>query len=135
MLTKCLQWYRRAYGNEYTIPAFALDAVRALKALPYMAVVGGNTGQPNTFTGVNIGDLTGGVFNAETLLEGNNALCFAFQFVNFATPDILNGLLGNVVLAVRKITAALDPILQSLACPQTAKYDLGLLASFPGGDM
>lgn len=100
-----------------------------------MAVVGGNTGKPNTFTGVNIADLTGGVFNAKTLLEGNNAMCFAFQFVQFATPDILDGLLGNAVLAVRKITSALDPILQSLACPQMAKYDLGLLSSFPGGKM
>jgi hypothetical protein len=47
-----------------------------------MAVIGGNTGKPNTFTGVNIADLTGGVFNAETLLEGNNLMCFAFQAVN-----------------------------------------------------
>jgi hypothetical protein len=28
--------------------------------------------------GVDIDNLTGGVFNAEKLLEGNNAVCFAF---------------------------------------------------------
>ena len=44
-----------------------------------MAVIGGNTGKPNTFTGVNIADLTGGVFNAETLLEGNNLMCYGLQ--------------------------------------------------------
>ncbi|EMD94579.1 hypothetical protein COCC4DRAFT_66246 [Bipolaris maydis ATCC 48331] len=128
-------YYRRAIGDEYGIASFALDAVRALQALPYMAVIGGNTGKPNTFTGVNIADLTGGVFNAETLLEGNNAMCFAFQFVQFATPDILDGLLGNVVLAVRKLTTVLDPVLAALGCPQAAKFDMGLLSSFPGGKM
>ncbi|EAT76897.2 hypothetical protein SNOG_15802 [Parastagonospora nodorum SN15] len=97
-----------------------------------MAVIGGNTGEPNTFTGVNIADLTGGVFNAATLLEGNNAMCFAFQAVHSAAPDILKGLLGNVVLAVSKLTDALDPILAQLGCPQMAKYDKSLLAKFPG---
>jgi hypothetical protein len=130
-----VQWYRRAIGDEYGLPAFALDAVGALQALPYMAVVGGNTGEPNTFTGVNIADLTGGVYNAQTLLEGNNAMCFAFQFIQFASPDILDGLLGNVVLALRKLTTVLDPVLAALACPQAAKFDVGLLSSFPGGKM
>ncbi|KAH3905278.1 hypothetical protein HBI56_209750 [Parastagonospora nodorum] len=125
-------WYRRQPGNDYGILNFALDAVGALQALPYMAVIGGNTGEPNTFTGVNIADLTGGVFNAATLLEGNNAMCFAFQAVHSAAPDILKGLLGNVVLAVSKLTDALDPILAQLGCPQMAKYDKSLLAKFPG---
>jgi hypothetical protein len=97
-----------------------------------MAVLGGNTGKPNTFTGVNIADLTGGVFNAETLLEGNNLMCFAFQAVNSASPDILKGLLGNVLLAVQKLTVALNPILSQLGCPELAKYDTSLLAKFPG---
>jgi hypothetical protein len=112
--------------------AFTVDALGALKALPYMAVVGGNTGSPNTFTGLNIADLTGNVFNTETLLEGNNAMCFAFQAVNSAAPDILTGLLGNVVLAVSKLSDALNPILATLGCPQMAKYDKSLLSKFPG---
>jgi hypothetical protein len=99
-----------------------------------MAVIGGNTGSPNTFTGVHIADLTGGVFNAETLLEGNNAMCFAFQAVNSAAPDILKGLLGNVVLAVQKLMDALNPVLSTLGCPQMAKYDKSLLSKFPGAD-
>jgi len=97
-----------------------------------MAVIGGNTGKPNTFTGVNIADLTGGVFNAATLLEGNNLMCFAFQAVHSASPDILKGLLGNVLLAVRTLTDALDPILAQLGCPQMAVYDKSLLSKFPG---
>ncbi|CAN9323128.1 unnamed protein product [Alternaria alternata] len=125
-------WYRRAIGDDYGIAAFTLDAVGALQALPYMAVIGGNTGKPNTFTGVNIADLTGGVFNAETLLEGNNLMCFTFQAVNSAAPDILKGLLGNVLAAVQKLTDALNPILADLGCPELAKYDKSLLSKFPG---
>jgi hypothetical protein len=97
-----------------------------------MAVVGGNMGKPNTFVGVNIADLTGGVFNAQTLLEGNNLMCLAFQVVNSAAPDILKGLLGNVLLAVQKLTDALNPIITQLGCPKLAKYDRSLLQKFPG---
>lgn len=131
-LTRIMQWYRRAIGDEYGLAPFALDAVDMLQHLPHMAVLGGNTGEPNTFTGVNIADLTGGVFNAETLLEGNNLMCLAFQAVQSASPDILKGLLGNVVLAVQKLTDALTPVLQSLSCPQLAKYDATLFEQFPG---
>lgn len=111
---------------------FTADALGALKALPYMAVVGGNTGKPNTFTGVNAADLTGGVFNAETLFEGNNLMCFAFSTVNAVAPDILRGLVGNVLLDVQKLTDALNPILAELGCPAIAKYDRNLLSKFPG---
>lgn len=110
----------------------SIDALGALQALPYMAVIGGNTGEPNTFTGVDSGDLTGGVFNTATLLEGNNALCFALQAVNTASPDILRGLLGNILEAVSKLTDALNPLISTLGCPQLAKYDTTLFKQFPG---
>jgi hypothetical protein len=97
-----------------------------------MAVVGGNTGEPNSFTGVNIADITGGVFNAETLLEGNNVMCLAFRVVSTATPDLLKGLVGNVLLAVKKLTEVLDPVLEELSCPQLMKYDASSFDKFPG---
>lgn len=56
-------WYKRALGDEYTITYF-LD--------PEFLDIGGNTGETYTFNGVDIEDLTGGVFNAATLLEGDN---------------------------------------------------------------
>ena len=127
-------WYRRAIGDDFGLVAFALDALDALKHLPYMAVLGGNTGEPNTFTGVNIADITGGVFNAETLLEGNNAMCLAFQAVSAVTPDILRGLLGNVLLAVQKLGDVLTPIVDELGCPQLAKFDRTAFGKFPGAN-
>ncbi|KAH7381389.1 hypothetical protein DE146DRAFT_681894 [Phaeosphaeria sp. MPI-PUGE-AT-0046c] len=101
-------------------------------ALPYIAVVGGNTGEPNTFAGVNFGNLTGGVFNTVTLLEGSNALCFALSAVSTASPNILRGLLGNVIQAVSNLTDALNPLLSTLGCPQLAQYDKSLFQQSPG---
>jgi hypothetical protein len=98
-----------------------------------MAVVGGNTGEPNTFTGVNIADLTGGVFNAETLFEGNNLMCFAFQALSAGAPDILKGLFGSVLAAVQKLSDALNnAVLVPLKCPELYKYDKALFQNFPG---
>jgi hypothetical protein len=109
-----------------------LDAVDALTKLPHLADLGGNTGKPNTFTGVNITDLTGGVFNAETLLEGNNLMCFAFQAASEGAPDILSGLVSNVAKAVQMLTGPLTAILSALSCPQLEKYDTSLFSQFPG---
>jgi hypothetical protein len=94
--------------------------------------VGGNTGEPNTFTGVGVEDLTGNVFNAQTLLEGNNLMCFAFQAASEGAPDVLRGLVGNVAAAVAKLTDAITPIIQTLGCPELTKYDTSLFNKFPG---
>lgn len=101
-------------------------------ANPELFRLGGNTGKPNTFTGVNIDDLTGNVFNAGTLLEGNNLMCLAFSSALQASPDILGGLVGNVLLAVQKLTDALNPIFAALNCPEIVKYDATLFKAFPG---
>jgi len=128
-------WYRRPIDRPYGIVDLNVDGLASLLATPELGVIGGNTGEPNTFVGVNLGDLTGGVFNAENLLEGNNLMCFALQVANVGSPDILKGLLGNALLAVQKLTSALDPLLKTLGCPQLAKYDKSLLQKFPGAGL
>lgn len=127
-----LQWYRRFIGDEYTIAAFTAEAVSIELANPELIRLGGNTGKPNTFTGVNVDDLTGNVFNAQTLLEGNNIMCLAFTAALQGAPDILGGLVGNVLLAVQKLTSALNPILAALNCPDVSKYDATVFKAFPG---
>ncbi|ETS73861.1 hypothetical protein PFICI_14807 [Pestalotiopsis fici W106-1] len=125
-------WYRRAIGDEFGLAAFTLDAMDALRHLPNLLVLGGNTGKPNTFTGVNVTSLTSGVFNAETLLEGNNAMCLAFQTVSMASPDILRGLVGNVAKAVQTLAGPLNAVISALGCPQLQKYDSSLFNQYPG---
>jgi hypothetical protein len=43
---------------------------------PTLLDIGGNTNGVNTFTGVDLGNLTGGVINGQNLLQGDNFACF-----------------------------------------------------------
>ncbi|PHH86325.1 hypothetical protein CDD83_10411 [Cordyceps sp. RAO-2017] len=125
-------WYRRAIGDEYSVPFFNLDLLSAALQHPEFLSVGGNTGKVDTFTGVDPSDLTNGVYNAKTLLEGNNALCFAFQASHNAAPDILKGLFKDITQPLAKLNGALETFLTSLGCPQLKSFDSSLFAKFPG---
>jgi hypothetical protein len=41
-----------------------------------ISAVGGNTNGVNTFAGLDIGDISGGVYNFSNLLKGDNFACF-----------------------------------------------------------
>jgi hypothetical protein len=70
-------WYTRNAADAYSITYLVSDDVEMVLQHLDLDSVGGNTGKVDTFTGVHIADLTGGVLNAATLLEDNNLLCFA----------------------------------------------------------
>jgi hypothetical protein len=84
-----------------------------------------NTGTPNSFTGVDIQSLTGGVFNGVTLLEGNNLACFAYQLAAQAEPDVALG-------ALDALTGAVGKAITSLGCPQLQAIDEAQLEAYPG---
>jgi hypothetical protein len=48
---------------------------------PTLLSVGGNTNGVNTFVGLDVGDITGGVINGQNLLQGDNFACFC-EFVD-----------------------------------------------------
>lgn len=111
-------WYRRPIGNEYTIPAFAADAVQLQLAVPDRVAVGGNLGTAGSFVGVDLGDLTGGVYNSATLLQGNNLICFGYEVLLTAVPDVLKGVLGDISSALNLITGKIAPQFAQFNCPQ-----------------
>ncbi|KAF2206480.1 hypothetical protein CERZMDRAFT_72150 [Cercospora zeae-maydis SCOH1-5] len=117
-------WYRRSLTAPYDTAYFLADATNAIALHPKFASVGGNTNGPNTFTGVDIADLSGGVMNGQNLLEGNNLACFAYQFASQAKPDLLSALSG--------LTNTLQDALGDLSCPQLRRFDQQLLEQFPG---
>ena len=84
-----------------------------------------NTGTKNSFTGVDVADLTGGVFNSKTLTQGNNLGCFLYQLSAQAKPDIILG-------ALDKLTGAIGDIIGKLSCPQLKAIDNSVLNKFPG---
>lgn len=126
-------WYKRPGGVDSYSTVDAVADVLANNAIyPGSVRVGGNTGTVNSFAGVDLADLTGGVFDLTTLAEGNNAACFFLQASLAGLPDITNPLLGIVGSVLGWASEQLGPISQSLNCPQLANFDNQLFNQFPG---
>ena len=118
-------WYKRAVEYPYDNAYFLADAAAAAALHPKFLNVGGNTGETDSFTGVDISDLTGGVFNAESLAEGDNFACLAYQFAAQAKPDVALDVLT-------KLTDAVGDLVGGLSCPELAEIDESQLEMFPG---
>jgi hypothetical protein len=63
-------------------------------------------------------NLTGGVYNAETLGENNNAACFGLQVLYVGSPSAL--------------TTLLKPAISLLGCPQLNGSNNAVYEQFPG---
>jgi len=130
-------WYRRPSSNPYDIKSALGDILVNAAQNPSTIQIGGNTGTVNSFVGIDLGDLTGGTYNAQNLLEGNNLACFAFQAASAGLIDTIDGILGDVLDGVladvnELLGDYLTPILTSLECPQLAQYNKALFSQFPG---
>jgi hypothetical protein len=107
-----LNFYKRAIGNEYTIPLFIEDTFSFASKFPEMFSIGGNTGEVDSYAALDLGNLTGGIYNSADLLERNNLWCFVFQSLLAAAPDALKGgysdptgPMASLLYAVNTITA------------------------------
>lgn len=110
----------------------AADVGIGYLAYPKTLRVGGNTGSVNSFTGVSIEDLTGGVVNAKNLFEGDNFACFIFVLAQQAIPQFFKGPLEAINNATSFLDPFLTPILGKLECPELSKFDQSLFNQFPG---
>ncbi|WPH01374.1 hypothetical protein R9X50_00421700 [Acrodontium crateriforme] len=128
-------WYKRNVFDPYSTASFAADMLAIYTSNPQIITLGGNTGKVNTMTPIDVGNLTGGVYNAANLLQGNNLVCFIFQVLAFESPDIIsNGGVINDLLGLidASLQSAVTNALSSLACPQLTEFDDGQLSNFPG---
>ncbi|KAL8651753.1 MAG: hypothetical protein Q9226_004568 [Calogaya cf. arnoldii] len=125
-------WYKRAVGTEYSIPAFLLDVLEFARQDPRLLSVGGNTGTTNSFTGVNITGLTKGVFNGATLAQGNNLQCFIFQLIQAQAPGVLTGLYEDLTKALQPLKDSIQGAIGGLGCPQLMELDQSLYEKYPG---
>ncbi|RBA20642.1 hypothetical protein FPRO05_08089 [Fusarium proliferatum] len=123
---------RRPVEDEFSIPDFLVDVLAHAAKYPRLLNIGGNTGKVNSFSGVDIGDLTGGVFNTAMLLKGDNLECFVMQIIMAAAPDVLGSQFTDVTKA---LTPLADKLLQPLTgktCPKLQKVNMKLFEKFPG---
>ncbi|KAG4429585.1 hypothetical protein IFR05_014934 [Cadophora sp. M221] len=127
-----LNWYKRPTANPYgAVPAFADVAILATK-YPEIVQFGGNTGTPNSFVGVDPGDITGGVLNGVTLLQGNNLGCFFFQAAQQAIPSVLSGVVANLAPVIALVNQYISPVTQILNCPALNTFNQSAFNQFPG---
>ncbi|KAJ5726070.1 uncharacterized protein N7483_007427 [Penicillium malachiteum] len=108
-------WYRTPV--DYGLIQLNLDTIDWILKYPELGSIGGNTGTVNSFAGVDPADLTGGVLNPTTLLEGNNLLCFVFEVLKFASPNGLDDLYKTVAEPLEFITNILAVPVLNLTCP------------------
>lgn len=118
-------WYRRPLGpqNEYTPNSFALDLVKMAETVPEAVSVGGNTGTVNSFTGVDLGDITGGAYHTEDLADPKKFVCFFYQLTLAAIPDFLRSeTLGTLLAGVLNLMhTKLDPFVDP-SCAKIGEF-------------
>ena len=114
-------WYRRPLGavNEYTPASFAQDLVKIAAVVPEAVSVGGNTGKVNSFTGVDLGDITGGAYHTTDLLNPTKFVCYFYQITLALVPDFLRSeALGSALgSALNLLHSKIDPFVD----PKCAK--------------
>lgn len=125
-------WYRRPSNNPYGVAAAFGDLGLTIKENPEIADIGGNMGKPNSYAGIEIEDLTGGVFNSKNLLKGNNLACFAVQGLTIAIPGATSALQKKATPFAKMADKILGGQLAALNCPQIKKYDTAKFKKYPG---
>ncbi|KAF7196971.1 Dothistromin biosynthesis peroxidase dotB [Pseudocercospora fuligena] len=125
-------WYRRPSSAQYSLADVFLDLLAGAQQYPDTLRIGGNTGTTNSFTGVDVGNLTGGVFNGASLFQDNNLACFAFRAAQAGSIDELNGVLNTIGNLISPLTDQLNTALSALSCPQLSNYNSQLFSLFPG---
>ncbi|KAH8601004.1 hypothetical protein B0O99DRAFT_681860 [Bisporella sp. PMI_857] len=125
-------WYKRPSTNPYDAARAVADVVILATKYPQIVQIGGNTGTVDSFTGIDPGDISGGVFNAATLLQGNNLGCFAFQAAQQGLPSALSGIISNIAPVIALVNQYVSPVLQSLNCPALTSFNQSAFNQFPG---
>lgn len=108
-------WYHTHV--DYGLVQLNLDTVSMIAQYPELGSIGGNVGKVNSFTGVDLDDVLGGVLNAGQLLESNNLLCFVLEVVKMASPSYLSNIYATLDKPLDLITKLVSAPLLSLDCP------------------
>ncbi|KAL1869626.1 hypothetical protein Daus18300_005481 [Diaporthe australafricana] len=132
-------WYRTPV--DYGLVSLNLDLVAWVLAHPELGSVGGNMGEVDTFAGVDLADVTGGVLNAASLLEGNNLFCFALEIVKTFAPNALAPVFKSLEAPLKLINDAVVGPLLDIGCPAFQDLTMGgedlfsgLSGKFPGAN-
>ncbi|CAK3923823.1 Aromatic peroxygenase [Lecanosticta acicola] len=127
-------WYRRTLTNPYDIPQADSDLGVQYSAYPDSFRLGGNTNGVNSYAGVDLGNLTGGVMNFEYLFNTDSpkASCFFAQFAQSLIPDSASLLLSESSAITDLLNDKILSVVADMDCPTVDKFDQSLFNKFPG---
>lgn len=124
-------WTRRPSTNKYTAADTFGDVGITYAAYPNTLKIGGNTNGVNTFTGVEVSDLSGGVFNAEDLSNGNDLACFSYSILQQGIPsfaDVALNALAPVTDLINKVGVHLSHLAAAEQHANQRYYSTGRLS-------
>jgi len=114
-------WYKRAADDAWTLADIVISTAQQCASYPSNCAVGGNTGTVNSFSGVNLGDISGGLVNsASDLSDPQRMGCFISQAIQADVPSFLDNVFNGAVLqqVLGMIDTTLVPALAGLGnCP------------------
>lgn len=103
-------WYKRAADDAWTLNDILISTAQQCTSYPSACEVGGNTGEVNSFAGINVGDLSGGMINAvEDLSDPQRMGCFIRQSLQAHVPSFLESVFTGV--ALRTVLGLVDTML------------------------
>ncbi|KAF2167170.1 hypothetical protein M409DRAFT_54361 [Zasmidium cellare ATCC 36951] len=126
------RWYRRPSYAPYEAQDVVGDVAIGYLAYPDTLKFGGNTGKVNTFTGLNVANISGGILDVSTLFTGDNFACFSFQLLQQGIPNFLDNAINDLAPVTDLINKYVGPIVGGLSCPQLGNLSIGLFDQFPG---
>jgi hypothetical protein len=112
-------WYKRAAADAWTMTNIRVAIGQQCAAFPSTCKVGGNTNGVNTFTGVDLGGISGGFFNVADFSDPAKLGCFISQNIQAEVPASLSAIFTGAALveALALIDTQLLPALAPLgAC-------------------
>nr|POF15196.1 aromatic peroxygenase [Quercus suber] len=133
-------WYRRADDDAWTLADILISTAQQCEAYPTNCQVGGNTGTVNSFSGVDLGDITGGLINSATdLTDPARFGCFLSQAIQADVPSFLDHVFEGALLSQvgALIPKVLLPALDLLGnCPNlpAGKSVFAYGEGFPGAE-
>lgn len=108
---------------QYDQPKFFLDIAAGDLQYPEFVALGGNTGTVNSFAGISLTNLTGGVYDLQDLSDPVKFWCFVHETMLAVTPDFLAPIFRTL----------LGTIFGAFGCPVLAQYwNAKVFDIFPG---
>lgn len=114
-------YYKRAEDDAWTLSDIVISTAQQCESYPSNCQVGGNTGTVNSFSGFDLGNLTGGFINSvQDLSDPNRMGCFISQAIQADVPSFLDAVFEGPALATALglVNTQLLPALAPLGnCP------------------